>query len=94
MAQANRERARQIQEAIRHVLLHDWDPIGVRDVAEAQYEYDSYVGGVYRLMYSGASELQVIELLCDIEHGLGLTPGDRSKSTSVARKLCALDVRL
>src|SRR5437899_1449342 len=48
-------RAREIQEAIRHVLLHEWDPLGVSQCPEAQDEYDSYVSGVYRLLASGAS---------------------------------------
>ncbi len=39
-------KGRAIQESIRQVLLREWDPIGVRDVAEAQDEYDGYVGGV------------------------------------------------
>jgi hypothetical protein len=61
------DRARQIQEDIRAVLLRDWDPIGINDVPEAQDEYDSYVGGVYRLLASGASEDQLIEHLRRIE---------------------------
>ena len=89
------ERARQIQERIRQVLLHDWDPIGVRDVPEAQDEYDSYVGGVYRLLASGGSEEQIIDHLWHIEpDAMGLSAPDRAKLAPVARKLRALDVKL
>jgi hypothetical protein len=49
------DRAREIQEQIRQILLHDWDPVGVRDQPSAQREYDSYVGGLYRLLAEGAS---------------------------------------
>jgi hypothetical protein len=49
MASDDQRRAKAIQESIREILLRDWDPIGVNDVPEAQDEYDSYVGGVYRL---------------------------------------------
>lgn len=62
------ERAREIQESIRHILLHDWDPIGVADEPQAQDEYDSYIGGVYRLLASGASTTQVAEHLARVEH--------------------------
>jgi hypothetical protein len=34
-----------------------WDPIGVRNISEAQDEYDSYVGTVYVMLVDGrASE--------------------------------------
>ena len=95
MKQTKEQRAEQIQESIRRVLLHDWDPIGIRDVPEAQDEYDSYVGGVYRLLASGASEQQIAEHLWRIEaDAMGLSALDQAKLAPVARKLCALDVKL
>ena len=36
-----------------------WDPIGIKDEPKAQDEYDGYLGGVYELLVSGASEEQV-----------------------------------
>ena len=36
-----------------------WDPIGVRDESNAQDEYDSYLGGVFGLLTSGASDDQI-----------------------------------
>ena len=45
-----RERAKSLQDAIRQVLLHDWDPIGVADVPEAQDEYDSYISQIYGML--------------------------------------------
>jgi hypothetical protein len=92
---ALRDRARQIQESIRAVLLHDWDPIGIQDVREAQDEYDSYVGGVYRLLVSGASEEEIVEHLWQIETiTIGLSTGDREKLRPVARRLRSLDGKL
>jgi hypothetical protein len=49
-------RARKIQGQIRLVLLQDWDPIGVADIPEAHDEYNSYVGPMYRMLASSASE--------------------------------------
>ena len=89
------ERSKRIQENIRQVLLHDWDPIGVQDAPEAQDEYDGYVGGVYRLLTSGASEKQVIDHLWHIEtDAMGLSGLDPGKLAPVARKLRALGVGL
>src|SRR2546422_882097 len=68
-------RAKDIQDSIRHILLHDWDPIGVADVPEAQDEYDSYVGGVYRLLASHCSADEMIDHLLKIEsQTMGLSP--------------------
>jgi len=89
-----RQKAIEIREAIRQVLLHEWDPIGVSDIPAAQDEYDSYVGGVYRLLASGASEYQIIERLYNIETvSMGL-PGNREYLKGVAEKLVKLDVSL
>ena len=87
-------RAKEIQEKIRQVLLHEWDPIGVRDIPEAQDEYDSYVGGIYRLLASGASEYQIIERLYNLETvSMGLT-GNRERVKRVAGTLAELIVSL
>ena len=59
--------AKDIQDTIRGVLIRDWDPIGVRDVPEAQDEYDGYVGGVYRLLAAGAAVRDIAEHLARIE---------------------------
>ena len=67
MASSEQQRARAIQESIREILLRDWDPIGVNDMPEAQDEYDSYVGGVYRLLASHSSTDQIVHHLATID---------------------------
>ena len=91
---ARDKRAREIQKAIRQVLLHDWDPIGVSDVAQAQDEYDSYVGGIYRLLASGAAPLGLAEHLAGIENGLMGIKGSPDLLMPIAQKLSQIDVRL
>ena len=89
------DRARQIQESIRRILLHDWDPIGVQEIAEAQDEYDPYVGGIYRLLVSGSSAQEIADHLWHIENEtIGLPALDRAKLVPVAEKLRRLDVNL
>ena len=86
--------ARGIQEQIRQILLNDWDPIGIRDVPEAQDEYDSYVGGVYRLLADGASAVEVAKHLAHVEgEQMGL-PSSADVRLSVATKLCGLNVKI
>lgn len=89
---ARDRRARQIQRQIAAILHEDWDPIGIRDEPACRDEYDGYVGGVYRLLASGASADELerhLERIAREEIGLGGAP-----APSVIEKLLALDVRL
>jgi hypothetical protein len=95
MASDKQQRARGIQEAIREILLRDWDPIGINDVPEANDEYDSYVGGVYRLLASQCSADQLIDHLFVIEtQTMGLSVPERERLRPVANKLLGLNVSL
>jgi hypothetical protein len=69
--------------------------MGVRDVPEAQDEYDSYVGGVYRLLVSGSPPQAVAEHLCTVERErMALGQRQPADLLPVAKKLCRLNVRL
>jgi hypothetical protein len=48
--------SRRIRVEIRSVLLNVWDPIGVKNEPSAQDEYDGYLGGLYELLTTGASD--------------------------------------
>lgn len=87
------ERAREIQESIRHILFYDWDPIGVNDLAPDD-EYDSYVGGIYRLLASDAAEYQIIEHLQRLAVTQMEVGGDKEKAERVAKKLKNLNVSI
>jgi hypothetical protein len=86
---AEQERARRIHASIRWILLHDWDPIGVKDAPEAADEYDAYVGRVYRLLISRATDEEITRTLLDIENReMGLdAPGSLERARCVARAL-------
>lgn len=95
MASNEQQRARAIQESIREILWRDWDPIGVNDVPEASDEYDSYVGGVYRLLASRCSAEELIDHLFVIEtQTMGLLVPGRDHLSPVANKLLDLNVLL
>ena len=96
MTDSKQERAARIQQAIRQVLMQHWDPIGVSDIPEAQDEYDSYVGPVYRLLASGASDTELIDFLYRTEtETIGLSRfGKRDHLTPVVTKLRELDIIL
>ena len=91
---SKQERAREIQRLIAEVLRRNWDPIGLRDMPDSQDEYDAYVGGVYRLLVSGASVRELAEHLAAVEtEALGFADTDPKMLIPVAKKLLKLNVR-
>ncbi|MCH8252377.1 MAG: hypothetical protein IID36_08005 [Planctomycetes bacterium] len=74
------------------VLFRDWDPIGVSDMGAPSDEYDSYIGGVYRLVTGGAEPIELARHLLRIEtETLGLeTRGEEAWRVEVADKLLVL----
>ena len=90
------DRAREIQRTIAAVLVQDWDPLGPDNRPEdSDDEYDAYVGPIYRLIASGASEHDIAEHLARVEaDAFGFPNTDPAALLPVAQKLRALDVRL
>jgi hypothetical protein len=63
----NKYQSRENRAQVREVLMQEWDPIGVRDVPQAQDEYDSYVGRIYvMLMDERATPEAIAAYLFDI----------------------------
>jgi hypothetical protein len=70
---------RQSAEAqIRRILLEVWDPIGVKDIPEAQDEYDGYAPRIYSLLQRGASDYELAsELFRITTETMGLSGAQR-----------------
>ncbi len=84
------DRAKGYHEGIRRILLRVWDPIGVADIAEAQDEYDSYVGKIYEILIRHEPRHKVVEHLWWIETAnMGLA-GNRQHTEAVADQLLRL----
>jgi hypothetical protein len=71
------------------MFIHHCDPIGIDGVPEAADEYDSYIGGVYRLL---ASKVDADQIAKHIEtESMGLT--HKSKNlVGVAERLMSINV--
>src|SRR4029077_8326716 len=54
-----------IQDQIRAVLNRDWDPIGVSDIVDD--EYDMYIGHIYSLLATDSAEQTLADHLLTIE---------------------------
>jgi len=75
--------------------MRDWDPIGVSGIPEAQDEYDSYVGAIYRLLTAASTEEEIYSQLIKIQTRTMEVPvHDQSHLRHVANKLVQLDVSL
>ena len=84
------DRARRYHEAIRVILLQDWDPIGVSHIPEAQDEYDSYVNEVYGLLIRREPRHRLVDFLWWVEtQHMGLR-GSRQRTEQVADRLLRL----
>ena len=85
-------RAREIQDGIRQVLYHQWNPIGISGLPAD--EYDSYIGGVYRLLACGASIEQLVEHLTAVEREYFSQEPNMEHLLMTAEDLRKIDVSL
>jgi hypothetical protein len=73
-------------QAVREILLCDWDPLGIGDNASLVDEYDSYVPDLLGLLEADASVDQIVRHLETIELKLG-GPSLREKRLRAAWRL-------
>ncbi|MDB5623285.1 MAG: hypothetical protein JWR39_1848 [Devosia sp.] len=76
-------------QSIRTLLLAEWDPIGVREEAAAQDEYDRYLPTILGLLQRHTSASVLAKYLGDVatmEMGLvGVEQRDRATAESLLR---------
>jgi hypothetical protein len=94
MTDSRESRAAKIQDSIRQILYHDWNPIGFDDALHED-EYDSYIAPVYRILVGSRSEQELIEFLFHTERDtIGVPCESAEQLRPLARRLLELDVRL
>jgi hypothetical protein len=74
----------ELLRVISEVLHYVWDPIGVSGVPQARDEYDGYVGPVFTLLRSGASDAEIsshLEVISSERMGL---PGRKERADEVS----------
>jgi hypothetical protein len=75
-----------IQDQIRAVLNRDWDPIGVADIVDD--EYDMYVGHIYSLLSANVDDQAIADHLLWVElERMGMTGTPINQLLQVAAKL-------
>ncbi len=84
------DRAQRLHAAIKQELLKNWDPIGVKDIPEAQDEYDSYVPKIYKMLIQRKTKQEIFDYLWWIEtEHMGLS-GNRQSTDACADRLLSL----
>jgi hypothetical protein len=68
---------------LRDLLYREWDPIGVKDIADdSADEYEAYSGQLVRRLRAGATEEEIAELLESFRQDMGLEPADPPLGTA------------
>lgn len=83
-------KAQNLHQAIRRVLMEEWDPIGVSDIPEAADEYDGYVPTIYKLLIRRAPAHEVFDYLWWAETDHMCLCGNRQATEAVAARLVDL----
>ena len=79
-----------LQHRVRHILLHDWDPIGIKDAGGPDDEYDAYIGPLVSKISHAPMVDDIIRYLNLVERDtMGLLPNPE-RAHHIARKLIAL----
>lgn len=78
----------EVQRQIRAVLNEDWDPIGVADSVDD--EYDGYIAGLYSMLKQGDSSDSIASHLATLESRMGMTVNRIGHLRDIAEKLRAL----
>jgi hypothetical protein len=84
---ARLQQANSYQDAIRHALLSEWDPIGVADVPQAQDEYDGYISQVYGMLIRREPKYKLADFLWWAETENRRLYGNRRRIDRVAELL-------
>jgi hypothetical protein len=81
------QNAKLYHDAIRTILLKEWDPIGIADVPEAQDEYDYYEPQIYGMLIRKEPKNKLLDFLwwVETEH-MGLC-GNRGKTAEIVARL-------
>lgn len=84
MSEDRLQRARSYQDAIRKILMRDWDPIGINGIPEAEDEYDSYISQIHALLIRREPKHKLVDFLWWVEtENMGLY-GNRQRTEHVA----------
>jgi hypothetical protein len=79
-----------LHQAVHYAVLHEWDPIGVANIPEAQDEYDAYVTKICQILRLRNSRGEIAGYLSWLAtEQMGLS-GNRQETEAFADRLIQL----
>jgi hypothetical protein len=84
------DRAKRYHDAIRGLLLREWDPIGIADEPAARDEYDGYVHEIHGMLIRHEPRNCLVDHLRWIETEHMALFGNRRRTEAVADRLIGL----
>ena len=85
------DHSQKLQSKIGEILMHEWDPIGIKDEPKARHEYEAYVERVYALLADrNRSSDKITAYLLDVcsrRMGLKITAYVTERSRRAAESL-------
>jgi hypothetical protein len=85
---------KKINQAIKEILLKDWDPIGIFGTG-TDVEYDPFIWPIFSLVRSGADVDEISAHLYALESDLmGSFPDNNERAISASRKLIDLKEKM
>jgi hypothetical protein len=60
-------KATKYYNAIKNILLKQWDPIGISGIPEASDEYDSYISEIYKMLINRSPKQDIFDYLWMLE---------------------------
>jgi hypothetical protein len=82
-----------VEDAIRHVLIRDWDPLCLQSAVVAGGAYERYVAPLRQILIEQPSQETLVEYLCKAKSkDFGVMAFPRTRERKAARKLLEIDV--
>lgn len=86
-----RSNIQSLDQHIKKILLHDWDPIGVGQYPEADDEYDAYIPHIRQMIVCGKHAKEICDYLLWLENEqVGLHAATRRRTVEISEKLSRL----
>ena len=83
--------SQRLLEAVREILLREWDPIGVAHNPDCSNEYDRYARTISRYLSDGIDGYKLTAYLSQVQTvEMGLSSVDKERDKAIARLLLSL----
>ena len=76
-----------LQKELEHILLSEWDPIGLKNYIEAEREYAHYIPSICHMIITGAPKADTLQYISELETDHMGLPEDMPRIKALIDKL-------